>query len=99
VGQEALTNIMRHAHAHLVKIELAQTDEELLLTGQDDGGGFDVEAAYKRARIGSSMGLISMRNRVLLLGRHLEIESTIGKGTTIHASFPIIWYDQDNGRH
>jgi PAS domain S-box-containing protein len=90
VGQEALTNIMRHAHAHQVKMELEQIGQELHLTIEDDGGGFDVEAAYERARIGTSLGLISMRERVLLSGGHMEIESKPGQGTHIHASFPLI---------
>jgi signal transduction histidine kinase len=97
VGQEALTNIMRHAHAHQVKMELEQTGQELHLTIEDDGSGFDVAAAYERARVGTSLGLISMWERVLLLGGHMEIESTMGQGTKIHASFPIIWRDQSDG--
>jgi PAS domain S-box-containing protein len=90
VGQEALTNIIRHAHAHLVQVDLKQTGQELHLTIQDDGSGFDVEAAYQHARVGTSLGLISMRERVLLSGGHMEIESKPGQGTHIHASFPLI---------
>ncbi len=89
VGQEALTNIMRHAHAHQVSIELTQTVQVLHLTIQDDGSGFDVEAAYHSALVGASMGLISMQERVLLIGGRMEIESSIGQGTKLHASFPL----------
>jgi PAS domain S-box-containing protein len=89
VGQEALTNIMRHAHAQQVSIELTQTVQVLHLTIQDDGSGFDVEAAYHNGLVGAGMGLISMQERVLLVGGRMEIESTLGQGTKLHASFPL----------
>lgn len=98
VAQEALTNIMRYSHAHQVKMELVQVDQQLHLTIQDNGVGFDVKRAYERALHGASLGLISMQERAHLAGGQFEIESTIGQGTKIHASFPIIWRDQDNGR-
>jgi PAS domain S-box-containing protein len=56
VAQEGLTNVMRHAHAHQVKVELALVDQTLHLTIQDDGIGFDVDQAYERAPHGNSMG-------------------------------------------
>jgi PAS domain S-box-containing protein len=97
VAQEALTNIMRHARARQVRIELAQAGEELHLTVQDDGQGFDVDAAYARARQGTSLGLISMQERVILSGGRMEIESMGGQGTKIHASFPLVQHNLNNG--
>jgi len=50
------------------------------------------------AGISSSLWLINMRERVALTGGRMEIETKLDQGTKIHASFPIIWHDQDNGR-
>ncbi len=99
VAQEALTNVMRHAGAQHVKVELAQADDELHLTIQDDGSGYDVEKAYQRARQGNSLGLVGMQERVDLAGGRMEIESMAGMGTKIHASFPLGQFSQVNGRH
>jgi PAS domain S-box-containing protein len=89
LAQEALTNVMRHAHAHKVKVDLAQNGQTLHLTVEDDGDGFDVEQASMRAWQGNSLGLIGMQERVVLVHGRMEIESTQGKGTRIHASFPL----------
>jgi two-component system sensor histidine kinase UhpB len=97
VAQEALTNVMRHARARNVKMKLEQTKTELHLTVIDDGGGYDVEAAYVRAREGASLGLISMQERVILAGGRLEIESAPGMGTRLHASFPLSPLAQSGG--
>jgi PAS domain S-box-containing protein len=95
VAQEALTNIMRYSQARQVKMELAQVDQELQLTIEDDGIGFDVEMAYENARSGKSLGLVSMYERAHLAGGHFVIESRIGQGTMVQASFPIFWHDQE----
>ena len=89
VAQEALTNVMRHAHARQVKLELALVDQTVHLTIEDDGRGFDMEEAYELARQGNSLGLISMQERAYLTGGRMEIESEPGKGTKVHASFPV----------
>ncbi len=99
VAQEALTNVMRHAGAQHVTVELAQVDDELHLTIQDDGSGYDVEKAYQRARQGNSLGLVGMQERVDLAGGRMEIESMAGTGTKIHASFPLGQSNQVYRRH
>ena len=89
VAQEALTNIMRHSKAKNVKMMLSLVDQELNLTITDDGRGFLVEEAYARSRQGSSLGLIGMQERTVLVGGRMEIESMSELGTVIHASFPL----------
>jgi len=98
VAQEALTNVMRHAHAHQVKVGLAQVGQVLHLTVEDDGRGFVVEEATLRARQGNSLGLVGMQERVVMEGGRMEIESESGRGTRIHASFPLSEPAQENGR-
>lgn len=78
VLQEALTNVLRHAQAHTVEIELDVQGDELCLRVSDDGRGF--EPAAQRAQ---SFGLVGMRERVLMLGGHLALDSAPGEGTTL----------------
>ncbi|HYK12080.1 MAG TPA: PAS domain-containing protein [Gemmatimonadales bacterium] len=88
VAQEALTNIIRHAKAHTVDVELRPVEGGVSLVIRDDGQGFDVPAARRRAAQGMSQGLTSMQERVALAGGTLEIESTLGAGTTVRARVP-----------
>jgi len=91
VAQEALTNVIRHAQARAVDVELRQVDggEALQLIVRDDGRGFDVPAARKRAVNGGSQGLLSMQERVTLAGGDLEIDSAVGRGTSVRARLPL----------
>src|SRR5262249_55504009 len=65
VVQEALNNVVKHARTAGASVELRRQGDELLLTVRDDGVGFDVAAAGKRAARGSSLGLLGMEERVL----------------------------------
>jgi signal transduction histidine kinase len=87
VAQEALTNILRHARANAVVIELHRSGDELLLRVRDDGVGFDLASANARAASGGSFGLLSMRERVNLAGGTFVCKSTAGQGTEIEAHF------------
>lgn len=78
VLQEALTNVMRHAEAHTVAVSLSVEDGMICLRISDDGRGFDTSA-----KGGGSFGLVGMRERVLMLGGSLQIESQPGEGTTL----------------
>jgi two-component system sensor histidine kinase UhpB len=89
VAQEALTNVIRHAQAHRVEVELSQADGTLQLVVRDDGRGFDVPAARKRAIEGGSQGLLSMQERATLAGGDLEIDSAPDRGTYVRARLPL----------
>jgi len=91
--QEALTNIIRHAEAQHVQLDLHKKGMELVLRIQDNGVGFDVPGALARATSGSSLGLLSMQERVELAGGRLEIVSKPGKGTKLIAHFPLAVQD------
>lgn len=75
--QEGLTNVIRHASAHGVEIELMQHHEMIILTIADDGKGIESEHQNE------GLGLSGMRERVALVDGNLHIESTAGKGTRI----------------
>jgi signal transduction histidine kinase len=85
VAQEALTNVVRHARAQTVRVELHRTSEALHLVVRDDGIGFDVATAQQDA----SLGLLGMRERVALVGGELDCKSAPGRGTEIHVFFPV----------
>jgi signal transduction histidine kinase len=87
--QEAVTNIVRHASARSIAITVRTTDHAVEVVVQDDGHGFDVDAARAHAAAGASLGLLSMEERAVLAGGSLMIESVPGGGTTIRARLPL----------
>jgi PAS domain S-box-containing protein len=89
VAQEALTNVVRHARAQRVWIELSQRDGLLELVVRDDGVGFDVRQTLERAAGAGNLGLLGMKERVEILGGALEIDSQPGQGTRIRISLPL----------
>ena len=91
VAQEALTNVVRHAHARAVSVLLRKRNGHLHLIVRDDGVGFDVTALRQHAREGASLGLLSMEERAVLTDGALELTSAPGQGTEIHAWFPLKW--------
>jgi len=84
VVQEALTNVARHAAARQVTIRLVEDEEasRLTLTIQDDGRGFVVPADAHDLTAQDHFGLVSMQERVNLIGGEWTIESAPGQGTT-----------------
>ena len=89
VIQQGVENVIQHAQAKTLKIELSWTEREVKLALADDGVGFDVENPRESPFTGH-FGLASLRDRIeRLLGR-LEIESEPGRGTTLRARIPVV---------
>jgi len=91
VAQGALTNVLRHAQAQTVSVELRKENGQLHLRVRDDGIGFDVAALREKAVLGASLGLLSMEERAALAGGGLEFTSVPKLGTEVHAWFPLKW--------
>jgi len=91
VAQEALTNVVRHAQAKTISVELRREAGQLDLRVKDDGIGFDVGAVREQAVRGASLGLLSMEERAALTGGGLEFKSAPKQGTEVHAWFPLKW--------
>jgi len=91
VAQEALTNVVRHARAKTVSVDLRKEAGQLHLRVHDDGIGFDVAAVRERAVCSARLGLISMEERAALAGGGLEFKSAPKQGAEIHAWFPLKW--------
>jgi two-component system sensor histidine kinase UhpB len=89
VVQEALTNVVRHASARHVWIELSQAESGLELVVRDDGVGFDVVAAQEQAARRGSLGLLGMRERAAALGGSCEAGRAPGGGWRVRARIPI----------
>jgi len=91
VAQEALTNVVRHAQAKTVTVELRTKEGQLHLHVRDDGIGFEVAAVREKAVRGASLGLLSMEERAVLAGGRFECNSAPGQGAEVHAWFPLKW--------
>jgi PAS domain S-box-containing protein len=88
IVQEALTNVLKHAHATSVSVLLEQRPDHVLLIVEDNGTGFDIETVLGVRREQGRLGVLGMQERVGLLGGTLEIESTPGAGTTMFVRIP-----------
>jgi signal transduction histidine kinase len=82
IGQEALTNTLKYAHATRFETRLRFNSREVRLEFQDDGNGFKVNGRH------GGFGLTGMRERIDQLGGSLAIVSARGKGTKIVVAFP-----------
>lgn len=89
VIQEAITNIMRHAQATHVQVEIHVNQETLEILIKDNGVGFDSVTVMARSASGQSFGLLSMHERVRFLNGKLIMTSQRGKGTQILAWLPL----------
>ena len=87
VAQESLNNVLRHAQASRVDVELVRSQFELLVTIVDDGVGFDSEASQYGEH---GLGLLSMKERVALVHGALQIISAVGKGTRVQVVVPFL---------
>ncbi len=88
VSQEALGNAVRHSRAEHIKVELNRLPGRVELAVIDDGTGFTFAEAT------SGLGLGGMRERAILVGGDLQIESRPDHGTTVRLVVP----DRDQGR-
>jgi two-component system sensor histidine kinase UhpB len=89
IAQEAVTNVARHANAQAVRVCVRRDGDRLELTVEDDGAGFDIDAARERASKGHSLGLLGMEERAALAGGQIEITSRPGHGTRVVARLPL----------
>ena len=87
VVQECLTNVAKHAHATTVRIYLEKKDGTLTARVEDDGCGFDVQAA--QTVHGRRLGLVGIRERIGLLGGTVRINTSPGSGTEVVVTVPV----------
>lgn len=85
VVAEALGNVARHARARAVTVAAACDGEQLVLTVEDDGVGFDLASEGRRR---GHYGILGMRERASLLGGSLRVDSAAGRGTRVELRLP-----------
>jgi signal transduction histidine kinase len=85
ITQELLQNIIKHAKATHIFIQLSQYDNNLVMTIEDNGIGFDLA----KSKSSGGIGLKSMESRVAYLGGTIEIETAPGKGTVSIIQIPV----------
>ena len=84
IAQEAVTNAIRHAKARHISLVVSRRDDRCILVVEDDGRGFDVEAAMRSGRL----GLVGIRERTEMLGGTLLVECGEESGTTLVVEVP-----------
>ena len=97
VAQEALTNVHKHAPSARVRITLQRLNDSVRLQVRDWGPGFNPERITDGGGPGERLGLSSMRERMALLGGHLEVHSRPGEGTEVVAEIPSVQIDRKGG--
>jgi PAS domain S-box-containing protein len=86
IAQESLTNVLKHAAAHHVTLDLSVQQGMVVMEISDDGAGFDSAVARRRG----AFGLLGMRERVLALAGTMTVDSAPGHGTRLRVSLPIL---------
>jgi PAS domain S-box-containing protein len=89
IAQEALNNVSKHSQAKNVSLLLERRPDEIWLTIEDDGSGFELEKQAVSGGDGDGLGLIGIRERTALVGGTVDIESSPGKGTNILVRIPL----------
>lgn len=86
--QEAFNNILKHARAKNVLIQLYYNEYQVEVTIQDDGSGFTTEKLSEKGSSKAMSGLLNMKKRAKLIDGACKITSEPGNGTIIHLSIP-----------
>ena len=87
--RELLFNVVKHAKCDHAVVSLARSENNIVITVQDHGGGFDPAAASSEARPATGLGLFSVRERIDLLGGSMEVASAPARGTRITITAPL----------
>ena len=87
IGQEAITNAVKHAQANHIAVTVTYTGDEMRVAVQDDGCGFQPEAVLSRG-VGH-FGLRSLRVRGKRMNGRLDVSSQPGQGTTVQVTVPL----------
>jgi len=96
IAQEALNNVAKHAAANRVSVLLELRDATLGLVVEDDGRGFEPDGGDLMTGDGRGMGLLGMKERAELLGGSAEIETAVGKGTSVYVRVPALFDEEKN---
>jgi two-component system CheB/CheR fusion protein len=88
IVQEAMNNVSKHASAKNVSVIVERRSEQVVGIVEDDGAGFDLES-LSDAEAMARIGIAGMRERAVIVGGELTIESSPGHGTTVRVTLPL----------
>jgi len=90
VLQETITNILKHAQAHYVEIDLDLSQPNIVTARvEDDGRGFDLQCLDTPQHNGRGVGIFGMQERANLVGGTIQIDSAPGVGTEVRITIPL----------
>ena len=89
ITQEALNNVVKHAQAQQVFVNLILKNHSIQLSVEDDGIGFDYQGKMNDIAGTNTLGIMIMKERAMIAGGELRVESQRGKGTHVVAEIPI----------
>jgi signal transduction histidine kinase len=87
IGQEAVSNAVRHASPNQVRLDLQFEPGRVVLRARDDGTGFEIERGF--SAIDGHFGLLGMRERAGQVNGTLKVESAPGEGTLVEVTVPV----------
>jgi signal transduction histidine kinase len=87
--REILINIVKHAEAKSVRLVLSKTYDKIKIVVEDDGKGFNVSDLDSRPGGTKGFGLFSIRERLMHIGGSFNIQSGMGRGTTVTLLAPL----------
>ncbi len=96
IVQEALTNIVRHAHASQATIRIAYEEDHISLSILDDGQGFD-SMIVNQDRRHPKLGLLGMAERASSIGGTCQVQSSVGGGTLVRVQAPLSIHESPHG--
>jgi two-component system NarL family sensor kinase len=89
IAQEILNNILKHSEASMIKVCFGFAPHQFSLELQDDGKGFDYEAAFYRDIEQTGVGLRNIKRRIEILGGSCHFITAEGQGTIVRVELPI----------
>ena len=90
IVRELITNVVKHASATRIDIDLWQSDDELRVCVADDGVGFELDGTPANSRgMQGGFGLFSIRERIRRLRGECEVQSSPGRGARISITLPL----------
>lgn len=91
IVRELFFNIVKHADATQVKMEVSRQEDAIVIQIEDNGVGFDPEEVRSRQQKRGGFGLFNIEERLALIGGRLETETAPGRGTRMTVIAPVAW--------
>ena len=95
--RELLINVVKHAQANKVKVSIRKVKDNIRVSVEDDGVGFDPVEVASMATKKAEFGLFSIRERLEQLGGLIEVDSELGRGSKITMTAPLKNQDEADG--